>query len=143
MSAGAECEQCFVLFLFLFTLVFAVWGLGFEFYMFVAGWRQALRREWPSMIHYCFLTHLCAVPPQVGKAGAKCTASMDCVPGLVCNHGPSTAKGANTMAPTGVCAKCIPLDSSGCENSFSQCCQSSQAHSGANNCYYGDWCWKA
>ena len=28
-------------------LAFVVGGLGFEFYVFVAGWRHALRSEWP------------------------------------------------------------------------------------------------
>ena len=31
-------------------LVFDVGGLGFEFCMFVAGWRLALRSEWPFII---------------------------------------------------------------------------------------------
>ena len=29
---------------------FVVGGLGFEFCVFVAGWRHALRREWPIII---------------------------------------------------------------------------------------------
>ena len=35
-----------------FPLLFAfvVGGLGFEFCVFVAGWRHALRREWPFII---------------------------------------------------------------------------------------------
>ena len=44
-------EQCFTLFC-SFPLVFAfvVGGLGFEFCVFVAGWRHALRSEWPFII---------------------------------------------------------------------------------------------
>ena len=44
-------EQCFIL-LCSFPLLFAfgVGGLGFEFCVFVAGWRHALRSEWPFII---------------------------------------------------------------------------------------------
>ena len=31
-------------------LAFDVGGLGFEFCVFVAGWRHALRSEWPFLI---------------------------------------------------------------------------------------------
>ena len=41
-------EQCFILFSsFPLLLAFVVGGLGFEFCVFVAGWRHALRSEWP------------------------------------------------------------------------------------------------
>ena len=41
-------EQCFILFSsFPSLLAFVVGGLGFEFCMFVTGWRHALRSEWP------------------------------------------------------------------------------------------------
>ena len=44
-------EQCFILFSsFLLLFVFVVGGLGFEFCMVVAGWRHALRSEWPFII---------------------------------------------------------------------------------------------
>ena len=44
-------EQCFVLFYsFPFFLAFDVGGLGFVFCVFVAGWRHALRSEWPFVI---------------------------------------------------------------------------------------------
>ena len=33
-----------------FLLAFVVGGLGFEFCVFVAGWRHALRSEWPFII---------------------------------------------------------------------------------------------
>ena len=33
-----------------FLLAFEVGGLGFEFCVFVAGWRHALRSEWPFII---------------------------------------------------------------------------------------------
>ena len=44
-------EQCFILFYsFPFLLAFDVGGLGFEFCVFVAGWRRALRSEWPFIV---------------------------------------------------------------------------------------------
>ena len=44
-------EQCFILFCsFLLLFAFVVGGLGFEFCVFVAGWRHALRSEWPFII---------------------------------------------------------------------------------------------
>ena len=44
-------EQCFNLFSsFPLLLAFFVGGLGFEFCVFVAGWRHALRSEWPFII---------------------------------------------------------------------------------------------
>ena len=42
-------EQCFVYFVSL-LFAFVVGGLGFEFCVFVAGWRHALRSEWPFII---------------------------------------------------------------------------------------------
>ena len=44
-------EQCFILF-FIFPLLFAfvVGGLGFEFCVFVASWRHALRSERPFIL---------------------------------------------------------------------------------------------
>ena len=44
-------EHCFILFSsFPLLLEFGVGGLGFEFCVFVAGWRHALRSEWPFII---------------------------------------------------------------------------------------------
>ena len=44
-------KQCFILFSsFPLLLAFVVGGLGFEFCVFVAGWRHALRSEWPFII---------------------------------------------------------------------------------------------
>ena len=44
-------QLCFILFSsFPFLLAFDVGGLGFEFCVFVAGRRHALRREWPFII---------------------------------------------------------------------------------------------
>ena len=44
-------EHCFILFSsFPLLLAFVVGGLGFEFCVFVAGWRHALRSEWPLII---------------------------------------------------------------------------------------------
>ena len=44
-------EQCFILvFSFSLLLAFDVGGLGFEFRVFIAGWRHALRSEWPFII---------------------------------------------------------------------------------------------
>ena len=46
-----SCEQCFILFSsFPFLLAFDVGGLGFEFCVFVTGWRHALWSEWPFII---------------------------------------------------------------------------------------------
>ena len=46
-----SCEQCFILFqAFPFLFAFDVGGLGFEFGVFVAGWRHGLRSEWPLVI---------------------------------------------------------------------------------------------
>ena len=39
-----------VLFYFPLLLAFDVGGLGIEFCVFVAGWRHALRSEWPFII---------------------------------------------------------------------------------------------
>ena len=44
-------EQGFILiFIFPLLLAFLVGGLSFEFCVFVAGWRHALRSEWPFII---------------------------------------------------------------------------------------------
>ena len=44
-------EQCFILFCsFPLLFVFVVGSLGFELCVFVAGWRHALRSEWPFII---------------------------------------------------------------------------------------------
>ena len=44
-------EQCFIIFCsFPLLFVFVVGGLGFELCVFVAGWRHALRSEWPFII---------------------------------------------------------------------------------------------
>ena len=44
-------EQCSILFSsFPLLLAFVVGGLRFEFCVFVAGWRHALRSEWPFTI---------------------------------------------------------------------------------------------
>ena len=46
-------EQCFIVFSsFPLLLAFVVGGLGFEFCVFVAGWRHALRSEWPFIHHH-------------------------------------------------------------------------------------------
>ena len=65
-------EQCFILFCsFPLLFAFVVGGLGFEFCVFVAGWRHAVRSEWPfiiiiimimmMMMIYCYL-YLFQVP---------------------------------------------------------------------------------
>ena len=38
-------------FFFLVFLCVRCWGIGFEFCVFVAGWRHALRSEWPFIIN--------------------------------------------------------------------------------------------
>ena len=46
-------EQCFILlYIFPLLLAFDVGGLGFEFCVFVAGWRHALRSEWLYYYYY-------------------------------------------------------------------------------------------
>ena len=52
-------EQCFILF-YSFPLLFAfvVGGLGFELCVFVAGWRHALRSEWPFIIIIIIITNM-------------------------------------------------------------------------------------
>ena len=48
--AGAEFRAVFILFIFFpFILAFDVGGLGFEFCVFVAGWKHALWSEWPKI----------------------------------------------------------------------------------------------
>ena len=52
-SAGAEFQAVFYFILFSsfpLLLAFVVGGLGFKFFVFVAGWRHALRSEWPFII---------------------------------------------------------------------------------------------
>ena len=44
-------KQRFILFsCFPFLLAFDVGGLGFEFCVFITGWRHALRSEWPFIV---------------------------------------------------------------------------------------------
>ena len=58
-------EHCFILFSsFPLLLAFVVGGLGFEFCLFVAGWRHALRSEWPFIIIYLHLG--CSCPTGLG-----------------------------------------------------------------------------
>ena len=48
-------EQCFILFCnFPLLFAFVVGGLGFELCVFVAGWRHALRSEWPFIYYYYY-----------------------------------------------------------------------------------------
>ena len=47
----------------LFLLAFDVGGLGFEFCVFVASWRHALRSEWPLIIIIEGLSLLQSIPP--------------------------------------------------------------------------------
>ena len=52
-TASPQCGTCLVyrrIGLGEFLLAFVVGGLGFEFCVFVAGWRHALRSEWPFII---------------------------------------------------------------------------------------------
>ena len=52
-------EKCFILFSsFPLLLAFVVGGLGFEFCVFVDGWRHALLSEWPFIIIiYYYIGH--------------------------------------------------------------------------------------
>ena len=50
-GTNASFEQCFILFCsFPLLFAFVAGGLGFEFCVFVAGWRHALQSEWPFII---------------------------------------------------------------------------------------------
>ena len=40
-----------------FLLAFDAGGLGFEFCVFVAGWRHALRSEWPFIYYYYYFAN--------------------------------------------------------------------------------------
>ena len=42
------------MFYFILLFAFVVGGLGFELCVFVAGWRHALRSEWPFIIYYYY-----------------------------------------------------------------------------------------
>ena len=50
---------------FYFLLAFDVGGLAFEFCVFVAGWRHALRSEWP----FIFLIHICLLLCHLAEPG--------------------------------------------------------------------------
>ena len=51
-------EQCLIIFCsFPLLFAFVVGGLGFEFCVFVAGWRHAHRSEWPFIIIIIIIKH--------------------------------------------------------------------------------------
>ena len=50
MNGGAASQFFACILITVLILVFVVGGLGFEFCVFVAGWRHALRSEWPCII---------------------------------------------------------------------------------------------
>ena len=57
-------EQCFILFCsFPLLFAFVVGGLGLEFCVFVAGWRHALRSEWPFIIIIIINIIIPGLPP--------------------------------------------------------------------------------
>ena len=62
-------EQCFILFCnFPLLFEFVVGGLRFELCVFVAGWRHALRSEWPFIIIIIIIIIIkrrSAIPPTV------------------------------------------------------------------------------
>ena len=61
-------EQCFILFCsFPLLFAFVVGGLGFEFCVFVAGWRHALRSEWPFIIIIIIIVSMNNVYCSTGK----------------------------------------------------------------------------
>ena len=69
-------EQCFILFCsFPLLFAFVVGGLGFEFCEFVAGWRHALRSEWPFII----IIRSGREPESLGLAAGR-------LAGQVCTH---------------------------------------------------------
>ena len=55
-------EQCFILFCKILLFALVVGGLGFEFCVFVAGWRHALRSEWPFIIIIIIVGTLARTP---------------------------------------------------------------------------------
>ena len=55
--------------------MFDVGGLGFEFCMFVAGWRHALRSEWPFMINIMYIAILV-----IGRHRCCCCGLSCCYP---------------------------------------------------------------
>ena len=100
-------QQCFILFSsFPLLFAFVVGGLGFEFCVFVAGWRHVLRSKWPFTI--IIITSLmtsdgpadCIASSASLKMsrGACCTGSSDIFPDLVASacrarrHGGTVAR---------------------------------------------------
>ena len=61
-------KQCFILFCsFPLLFAFVVGGLGYEFCVFVAGWRHALRSEWPFIIIIIIKQQAKEKQPQIVK----------------------------------------------------------------------------
>ena len=74
-------EQCFILFSsFPLLLAFVVRGLRFEFCVFVAGWRHALRSEWPFIIiiimSYSICTYFVILGGNLFRASCVCTLKL-------------------------------------------------------------------
>ena len=70
-------EQCFILFCsFPLLFSFVVGGLGFELCVFVAGWRHALRSEWPLLLLLLLLT--CARFPNPNRGAPSPLAAAGC-----------------------------------------------------------------
>ena len=79
-----------------FLLAFEVGGLGFEFCVFVAGWRHALGSEWPFVIIIIITLERCAfagVSPH--EAFAYC---MELVPVCLC-PGPCELMSLRNLVP--------------------------------------------
>ena len=100
-------EQCFNLFC-SFSLLFAfvVGGLGFEFCVFVAGWRHALRSEWPFIIIITIIINKVSEKRKTATRIGKQSPSdgTPVVPRL-----PSTCRLLACLVPVhlGVCNPCV------------------------------------
>ena len=79
--------------LFYFLVFLWCWGLGFEFCLFIAGWRHALRSEWPFII--IIIIEAQAQGAQLGTFHKSCLRQML---GLHC--GPDVPSTAELLART-------------------------------------------
>ena len=86
-------ERCLILFSsFPLLLAFVVGGLVFEFRVFVAGWRHALRSEWPFIIIVTTSATAPAPPPKNATRITPGQGGFQPVP-------PSPLAGNNNIAP--------------------------------------------
>ena len=102
-------EQCFVLFCsFPLLFVFVVGGLGFEFCVFVAGWRHALRSERPFIIIIIVIIYAS------GDLGPCFGLALGCVftPVVVIASGPCTFPG-HLSSSASACLVCVRVSGRG------------------------------